>query len=148
MLVTQLIRDWTVFGIQDISNWKGLSTRRAPVQYIRERVKKWTFKMAFTIRRRPPPLDDTNFQTFLYANFFLLQLNPTYMKWILHLVKNITLAILAELNKSKRLFYSCLAFAPLLSFQQLWPLEPVVNVKLRAGNFYMFLCLCICVCLF
>ena len=34
----------------------------------------------------------TNFQTFFYPTFFLLQLNPTYMKRILHLVsvKNIT----------------------------------------------------------
>ena len=34
----------------------------------------------------PPPLNGTNFQTFFYPTFFLLQLNPTYMKRILHLV--------------------------------------------------------------
>ena len=39
---------------------------------------------------RPPPLIGHNFQTFFYHTFFL-QLNPTYMKRILHLVsvKNI-----------------------------------------------------------
>ena len=37
----------------------------------------------------PPPLNGTNFQTFFYPTFFLLQLNPTYMKRILHF-KNIT----------------------------------------------------------
>ena len=36
----------------------------------------------------PPPLIGTNFQTFFYPTFFLLQLNPTYMKRILHF-KNI-----------------------------------------------------------
>ena len=59
---------------------------------IREGFKKskWKFKMAFAIRRQPPPpLNGTNFQTFFYTTFFLLQLNPTYMKRILHL-KNIT----------------------------------------------------------
>ena len=46
--------------------------------------------MVFAIRRRPPPpLNGTNFQTFFYPTFFLLQLNPTYMKRILHF-KNIT----------------------------------------------------------
>ena len=33
--------------------------------------------------------DGTNFQTLFYHTFFLLQLNPTYMKRILHF-KNIT----------------------------------------------------------
>ena len=33
--------------------------------------------------------DDTNFQTFFYPTFFLLQLNPTNIKRILHL-RNIT----------------------------------------------------------
>ena len=33
-----------------------------------------------------PPLNGTNFQTFFYPTFFLLQLNPTYKKRILHLV--------------------------------------------------------------
>ena len=37
----------------------------------------------------PLPLNGTNFQTFFYPTFFLLQLNPTYMKRILHF-KNIT----------------------------------------------------------
>ena len=47
--------------------------------------------MAFAIRGpTPPPLNGTNFQTFFYPTFFLLQLNPTYMKRILHF-KNITL---------------------------------------------------------
>ena len=51
---------------------------------------KWKFKMAFAIRGpTPPPLNGTNFQTFFYPTFFLLQLNPTYMKRILH-IKNIT----------------------------------------------------------
>ena len=53
---------------------------------------KWKFKMAFAIRRppppRPPPLNGTNFQTF-FTPLFLLQLNPTYMKRILQF-KNIT----------------------------------------------------------
>merc|ERR1711928_183469 len=39
--------------------------------------------------RLGPPLNGTNFQTFFYPTFFLLQLNPTYMKRILHF-KNIT----------------------------------------------------------
>ena len=56
---------------------------------------KLKFKMVFAIRRRPPPappLNGHNVQTFFYPTFFLLQLNPTYMKRILHLVsvKNIT----------------------------------------------------------
>ena len=49
-------------------------------------------KIVFAIRRRPPPpLNGTNFQTF-FTPLFLLQLNPTNMKRILHLayVKNIT----------------------------------------------------------
>ena len=41
--------------------------------------------MAFAIRRPT----GTNFQTFFHPTFFLLQLNPTYMKRILHF-KNIT----------------------------------------------------------
>ena len=47
--------------------------------------------MAFAIRgpTPPPPLNGTNFQTFFYPTLFLLQLNPTYMKRILHF-KNIT----------------------------------------------------------
>ena len=51
---------------------------------------KWKFKMAFAIRRPTPapPLNGTNFQTF-FTPLFLLQLNPTYMKRILHF-KNIT----------------------------------------------------------
>ena len=36
-----------------------------------------------------PPLNGKIFQTFFYPTFFLLQLNPTYMKRILHF-KNIT----------------------------------------------------------
>ena len=44
--------------------------------------------MAFAIRRRPTPLNGTNFHPFL-PHFFLLQLNPAYMKRILHF-KNIT----------------------------------------------------------
>merc|ERR1712079_881082 len=65
------------------------------VHLIREGVKKskWKFKMAFAIRGPtpppPPPLNGTNFQTFFYPTFFLLQLTPTYMKRILHF-KNIT----------------------------------------------------------
>ena len=56
---------------------------------IREGFKKskWKFKMAFAIRRPTPPsppLNGTNFQTFFYPTFFLLQLNPTYMKRILY----------------------------------------------------------------
>jgi len=46
--------------------------------------------MVFAIRRLPAlPLNGTNFQTFFTPLFFLLQLNPTYMKRILHF-KNIT----------------------------------------------------------
>ena len=58
--------------------------------------KKWKFKMAFAIRRRtplPPPLMAQITIHFL-PHFFLLQLNPAYMKRILDLVsvKNITLS--------------------------------------------------------
>ena len=46
--------------------------------------------MEFSIKRRtPPPLMDIISIHFL-PTFLLLQLNPTYMKRILHLVKNIT----------------------------------------------------------
>ena len=48
--------------------------------------------MVFAIRRptpRPHPLNGTNFVTFFYPTFFLLQLNLTYMKRILHF-QNIT----------------------------------------------------------
>ena len=47
--------------------------------------------MEFSIKRRTPlpPLVDIISIHFL-PTFFLLQLNPTYMKRILHLVKNIT----------------------------------------------------------
>ena len=48
--------------------------------------------MAFAIRRRiPTPVNGSNFHPLLYPTFFLLQLNPTCMKLILHLVsfKNI-----------------------------------------------------------
>ena len=45
--------------------------------------------MAFAIKRQPPPPINgpnvTNFHPFL-PHFFLLQLNFTCMKWILHLV--------------------------------------------------------------
>ena len=37
----------------------------------------------------PSPINGTNFKTFFYPTFFLLQMNPTYMKRILHF-KNIT----------------------------------------------------------
>ena len=59
---------------------------------LRDGVKKskWKFKMAFAIRGLPPPPPLwQNFQTFVYPTFFLLQLNPTYMKRIIHF-KNIT----------------------------------------------------------
>ena len=70
-------------------------TPGCPALQVREVVKKskWKFLMAFAIRGpTPPPLNGKNFQTFFYPTFFLLQLNPTYMKLILHLVsvKNIT----------------------------------------------------------
>ena len=45
--------------------------------------------MVFAIRRPTPNDTTTYFQTFFYPTFFLLQLNPTYMKRILHF-KNIT----------------------------------------------------------
>ena len=47
--------------------------------------------MAFAIwsRTPPPPMNGTNFQTFFYPTFCALQLNPSYMKRILHF-KNIT----------------------------------------------------------
>ena len=44
------------------------------------------FKMVFSIRHRTPAPNGLNFQTFFYPTFFLLQLNPTNMKRILHLV--------------------------------------------------------------
>ena len=43
------------------------------------------FFMAFAIKRRPPPLMALIFIQF-FPTCFLLQLNPTYMKRILHLV--------------------------------------------------------------
>ena len=43
--------------------------------------------MAFAIRRPTPPLNGKHFQTLFYPPFFLLQLNPTYMKRILHFKK-------------------------------------------------------------
>ena len=46
----------------------------------------------------PPPLKGTNFQTFFYPTFFLLQLNPTYMKWILHLVSVRNIAFKSSYN--------------------------------------------------
>ena len=55
---------------------------------------KWKFEMAFAIRRRTPlpPSKWHKFPSIFLSHFFLLQLNPTYMKRILHLisVKNIT----------------------------------------------------------
>ena len=46
--------------------------------------------MNFTIRRPTPPLPPQlyqhHLQTFFYPTFFLLQLNPNYMKRILHMV--------------------------------------------------------------
>merc|ERR1711952_343318 len=59
--------------------------------YIREGFKKskWKFKMAFAIRRPTPPPLMAKFPDIFYPTFFLLQLNPTYMKRILHF-KNIT----------------------------------------------------------
>ena len=44
--------------------------------------------MVFAIRRKTPPLNGTNFQTFFYPTFFLLQLNPSYIKHLVS-VKNI-----------------------------------------------------------
>ena len=57
--------------------------------------KKRLFLMTFAIKRRTPlPLNGTFFHPFFYPTFFLLQLNLTYMKWILNLVsvKKITLS--------------------------------------------------------
>ena len=51
--------------------------------------KKWKFKMAFAIRRRipsPPPPLMAQISRHFYPTFFLLQLNPTCMNQILHLV--------------------------------------------------------------
>ena len=46
--------------------------------------------MVFAINNRPPPSPlMTLMSIHFFPTFFLLQLNPTYMKWILHL-KNIT----------------------------------------------------------
>jgi len=64
--------------------------------------------MVFAIIGRPPPLNGTNFQTFYDPTFFLLQLNPTYMKRIL-LFKNIT-------------FKSSHNWFKIDIHQQLWPL--------------------------
>ena len=50
---------------------------------------KWKFKMAFAIRRPTPPPLMAKFPDIFLPHFFLLQLNPTYMKQILHF-KNIT----------------------------------------------------------
>ena len=68
-------------------NWFCLNQDHIP---LKGRVKKWKLEMAFAIRHRPPPLNGTNFQTF-FTPLFLLQLNPTYTKRMLHLllVKNI-----------------------------------------------------------
>ena len=56
---------------------------------------KWKFLIELAIKRQtPPPLNGTNFHQCLFflPRFFLLQLNITYMKLILHLasVKNLT----------------------------------------------------------
>ena len=59
---------------------------------LREGVKKskWKFKMAFAIRGPTPPSPlMAKFPDIFYPTFFLLQLNPIYMKRILHL-KDIT----------------------------------------------------------
>ena len=57
-------------------------------------MEKWKFNIAFAIGRRPPPPPPPShkFPDFFLPHFISLQLNPTYMKWILHLVsvKNIT----------------------------------------------------------
>ena len=51
--------------------------------------KKWKCKMAFAIsRRNPPPLPPPKWHKYpdnFYPTFFLLKLNPSYMKRILHL---------------------------------------------------------------
>ena len=61
-------------GFQE-SKWKWMDDR-------------WIFPLSID----SPPLNGHNFQTFFCPTFFHLQLNPTYMKRILHLVsvKNIT----------------------------------------------------------
>ena len=46
----------------------------------------------------PPPLNGTNFQTFFYPTFFLLQLTPTYMKRILHLVSVKNIVVKSSFN--------------------------------------------------
>ena len=58
---------------------------------LRDGVKKskWKFKMAFAIRGPAPPPLMAKFPDIFLPHFFLLQLNPTYMKRILHF-KNIT----------------------------------------------------------
>ena len=55
----------------------------------------WQSLIAFAIKRRaPPPLLMDMISLYFLPHFFLLLLNLTYMKWILHLVsvKNITLS--------------------------------------------------------
>ena len=56
-------------------------------------LKKWKFLMAFAIKRRTPSPPLMALISIHFFLFFLLQLNLTYMKRILHLVsdKNITL---------------------------------------------------------
>ena len=53
---------------------------------------KWKFKMAFAIRRRH------KVPSIFYPTFFLLQLNPTYMKRILHLVSVTNITIKSSYN--------------------------------------------------
>ena len=56
----------------------------------------------FSIRRRTPsPSNGHNFQTFFYPTFFLLQLNTTYMKQILHLVPMKNIVFKSSFNRFK-----------------------------------------------
>ena len=59
-----------------------------------KKMENWKFNIAFAIgRRTPPPPPSHKFPDFFLPHFISLQLNPTYMKWILHLVslRNIVL---------------------------------------------------------
>ena len=90
--------------------------------------------MVFAIRRQPPLLDGTNFQTFFYPTFFLLQLNPTYMKRILHLVPIKNIVVKSSFNwfkidihqQLRPLTANYLAMFKVISttISGLWPLSP------------------------
>ena len=82
--------------------------------------------MAFAIKRQAP--NGTNFHPFFYPTFFLLQLNPTYMKRILHLVsvKNIT-------------FKSSYNWFKIDILRPVWPLTAIFSPVKGHLNYYYYI---------